>query len=206
MENSSETWDDQRLLAGLKSDSQKAYEALVRQYHGPMKHVAATMVDEGLAEECVQEALLAAIKNLSGFEGRSSLKTWLFSIVGNQARLKLRKGKREVFLEDLSEGSSFSDALFKSNGHWAQAPSRWHDNSPEALLSYEEFRHCLDKTIDNLPELQKAVIMLREYQGVGVEEVCNILDISASNIRVLMHRARSNVYSMIDHYEETGTC
>ena len=206
MNSDSDLWDDQRLLAGLKASDQKAFEALVRQYHTPMKYVAASMVDEGLAEECVQEALLSAIKQLDAFEGRSTLKTWLFTIVSNQAKMRLRKGQREIYLEDITDGGNFSDALFKSDGHWASAPSRWHDNSPEALLSYEDFRNCLDKTVKRLPDLQQSVIMLREYQGLGTEEICNILDITASNIRVLTHRARSSVYAMIDHYEETGSC
>ena len=206
MDTTDNNWDDSRLLAGLKSGEQQAFEALVRQYHTPMKHVALSMVDEGSAEECVQEALMAAIKTLENFQGRSTLKTWLFSIVGNQAKMKLRKGRKEVYLEDITDGAGFAEEFFKPDGHWASAPSKWHDNSPEALLSYEDFQNCLDKTISQLPDLQKTVITLREYQGMEMEEICNILDVTASNIRVLIHRARAKVYAMIDHYEETGTC
>ena len=199
-------WNDQGLLQGLLDGDNAAFEALVRQYHGPLRRVAAAIIGEAQAEEVAQESLIAAIRQIHLFEGRSSLKTWLFTIAGNQAKSRLRKDKREVFLEDITEGGSFTDILFKPDGHWAQAPSAWHDDSPESLLSYEDFRDCLDKTLQRLPEMQRAVLSLREFQGLDLEEICNILDISASNIRVLVHRARAQVYAMIEHYEETGTC
>jgi RNA polymerase sigma-70 factor (ECF subfamily) len=100
----------------------------------------------------------------------------------------------------------YEESRWSGNGHWAEAPSGWDDNSPEALLSHEDFRKCLDKTLAKLPDDQKAVLTLREYQGLELEEICNILDVSASNVRVLIHRARTKVYAMVDHFEETGQC
>jgi RNA polymerase sigma-70 factor (ECF subfamily) len=197
---------EQQLLRGLKSGEKAAYEQLVRQFRGPLRRVAAAIVGEADAEECVQEALIAAIRQIDRFEGRSSLKTWLFTIAANQARSRLRKQKRQLSLEEMTEGSGLSDAMFRPDGHWAQAPAAWHDDSPEALLSHQEFLNCLDKTIHHLPEQQKAVMTLREYQGMEIEEICNILELRASNVRVLIHRARTTVYAMISHYEETGTC
>lgn len=147
------------------------------------------------------------IRSLPAFEARSSLKTWLYTIVSNEAKGRLRKSKCEVFLEDIShEHVAIDEDRFLADGHWKQAPLAWHDHSPEALLSHEEFRRCLDKTLHRLPADQKAVLVLREYQGMEMEEICNILGLSASNVRVLIHRARLKVYAMVEHYEETGKC
>jgi RNA polymerase sigma-70 factor, ECF subfamily len=200
--------DEANLLVRLRAGEQAAFEELVRQYHGAMKRAAAALIGEAQAEEAVQEAWLAAIRHLPEFEGRSSLKTWLFSILLNEARGRLRKAKREVRMED--PGSDKEGLLdpgrFAGDGHWAQEPLLWHDQSPEALLSHEDFLRCLEKVLAMLPETQRSVLTLREYQGLGLEQICNILSISASNIRVLLHRARTRVYAMVDQFEETGTC
>lgn len=197
---------DEDIIAGIKAGNQSAFETLVRQFHQPMKAFAMTMVDESSAEECVQEALMVAIRSIDNFQGRSSLKTWLLSITANHAKMNLRKTNRETSLESLTEEGGFDDGLFKGNGTWAQSPMKWQDSSPEELLVYEEFRKCLDKTVKRLPDIQKSVIMLRDYQGLTMEEICNVLGVTASNIRVLIHRGRSKVYKMIEHFEKTGEC
>ena len=200
--------DETELLVRLRAGEQAAFEELVRHYHGAMKRAAAALIGEAQAEEAVQEAWLAAIRHLPKFEGRSTLKTWLFSILLNEARGRLRKAKREVRMEDVSGGGErlLDPDRFAGDGHWAQEPLHWHDQSPEALLSHEDFLRCLETVLDSLPEIQRSVLTLREYQGLEMEQICNILSISASNIRVLLHRARIRVYAMVDRYEETGTC
>ena len=200
--------DDAALLARLRAGEQAAFVELVRRYHGAMKRAAAAIIGEAQAEEVVQEAWLAAIRNLQDFEGRSTLKTWLFSILINEARGRLRKAKREVRIQDCEAGAGglFDPDRFLGDGHWAQQPIRWHDQSPEALLSHEDFLRCLEKVLGNLPEIQRNVLTLREYQGLEVEQICNILAISASNTRVILHRARARVYAMVEQFEETGTC
>jgi RNA polymerase sigma-70 factor (ECF subfamily) len=198
---------DAALLARLLAGEKPAFEELVRTHHGPMKRAAAAIVGEAQAEDVVQEAWIAAIKNLPKFEGRSSLKTWLFSIVINGAKGRLRKHKREVLMGDLSTADGpFAHNRFLNDGHWSGAPSQWHVDSAEALLSHEDFRHCLEKTLAGLPEIQRSVLTLRDYQGLELADICNILEISASNIRVLLHRARAKVYLMAEHFEETGKC
>jgi len=200
--------DETELLARLRAGQPAAFEEIVRQYHGAMKRAAAALIGEAQAEEAVQEAWLSAIRNLPKFEGRSTLKTWLFSILLNEARGRLRKAKREVRMEDFGSGGEglLDPDRFAGDGHWAQAPLLWHDQSPEALLSHEDFLRCLEMVLDGLPEIQRSVLTLREYQGLEMEQICNILSISASNIRVLLHRARTRVYVMVDRFEETGTC
>jgi RNA polymerase sigma-70 factor (ECF subfamily) len=195
-----------RLMAGDKS----AFELLVREYHQAMQHVAQAIIGEAQAEESVQEAWISVMRNMPTFEGRSSLKTWLFTIVANEAKSRLRKtrttrARREISLEEQS-GGLLDSGRWQTDGHWLEAPAAWHDNSPEMLLSHEEFRHCLDKTLAQLPQDQKAVLTLRDYQGLELEDICNILGLTASNIRVLIHRARLKVYAMVEHFEDTGKC
>ncbi len=202
------TVDDAALLARLRAGEHAAFEELVRQYHGAMKRAAAAIIGDAQAEEVVQEAWLAAIRRLADFEARSTLKTWLFSILINEASGRLRKAKREVRIEDYGPGDRglLDPDRFSGDGHWAQEPLLWHDQSPEALLSHEDFRRCLEKVLDSLPEIQRSVLTLREYQGLELEQICNILSVSASNVRVLLHRARARVYAMVDQFEESGTC
>jgi RNA polymerase sigma-70 factor (ECF subfamily) len=199
--------DDSLLLARLMAGEHAAFDQLVRTYHIAMKRFASAMIGDAQAEEVVQESWMAAIRHLSNFEGRSSLKTWLFTIVGNEARSRLRKGRREVFIEDQPGAESlFDSGRFAADGHWSHPPGLWHDDSPEALLSHEDFRLCLEKTLQNLPETQRSVLLLRDLDEMSLEDICNVLGLSASNVRVLIHRARTRIHSMVEHFEETGTC
>jgi len=199
--------DDAQLLARLLAGEPAAFDLLVRSHHVPMKRFAAAIIGDAQAEEVVQEAWLAAIRHLDEFKARCSIKTWLFTIVGNEARSRLRKGRREVFIEDQPGGDTlFDKGRFAGDGHWAQPPGLWHDDSPEALLGHDEFRHCLEKALQNLPETQRAALMLRDHDEMSLEDICNVLAISASNVRVLIHRARTRLYTMVEHFEETGTC
>jgi RNA polymerase sigma-70 factor, ECF subfamily len=194
----------QRLLAG----EQNAFEELVKLYHLPMKRIAVAIIGHGEAEESVQEAWIAVIRHLPGFRGEASLKTWLFTIVGNEAKSRLRKARREVPLEGVGDDGSlhlFSDR-FDATGHWITAPPLWDHDSPEGLLSFDDFRRCLERVLERLPENQRAAMALSDMDGLPLEDICNILGVSASNVRVLIHRARLKVYGMVEHYEETGTC
>lgn len=198
---------DDALLGRLKAGETQAFTELVKLYHTPMLRLATAIIGHAQAEEVVQEAWLSAMRSLNRFEGRSSLKTWLFSIAGNEAKSRLRKGRREVAMESATAGEPlFASDRFDDTGHWAQPPGHWHDDSPEALLSHEDFRRCLEKTLGNLPEQQRTVLLLRDQEEMALEEICNILAVTASNVRVLIHRARVRLHAMIEHFEETGTC
>lgn len=203
---------DALLLSRLRTGEKAAFVELVKKYHAPMKYFAAAIIGDGQAEETVQEAWLAVMRSLDKFEGRSSLKTWLFTIVGNEAKTRLRKTKREVSLDAmLGDNPAGADRIlaperFAGDGHWAKAPTAWHDDSPEALLTQEDFQRCLEKTLAALPSAQRTVLMLRDQDGLDLDAICNLLGVSASNVRVLVHRARTRVYGMVEHFEETGTC
>tara|TARA_R110000751_G_scaffold94534_5_gene184460 strand:- start:7485 stop:8150 length:666 start_codon:yes stop_codon:yes gene_type:complete len=199
--------DEERLLGRLRKGEQAAYKLLVSTHQGAMRAVAIAIVGSSSADEVVQDSWLAVVRNIDGFASRSSLKTWLLTITANTAKTRLKKQRREVFIDDLSgpHGSIGADR-FKPNGHWLQSPISWHSDSPEALLDEQELRECLEHTLTSLSELQRSVIMLRDRQCLELEEICNLLDISHSNVRVLLHRARLSVFATLDHFEVTGEC
>lgn len=199
--------DDSELLSRLLAGDQQAFRTLVATYQGAMRAVAIAIVGSVHADEVVQDAWLAAVRNLDGFQGRSSLKTWLLTITANTAKSRLRKVRRDVSLDDLpAPHGSIDDSRFAADGHWNTAPLAWHEDSPEALLAEDELRECLEKTLLSLSELQRSVLLLRERQGLELEEICNLLDVSLSNARVLLHRARLKVFATVEHFEETGEC
>ncbi len=172
-----------------------------------MRAVAWAIIGRSHTEEVVQDAWLAAVRGLDGFQGRSSLKTWLLTITANTAKSRLRQVRREVFLDDLpGPHGTVDDQRFAADGHWSQPPHAWHEDSPEALLTEGELRDCLDKTLNGLSELQRSVLTLRERQGLELEEIRDLLDITLSNVRVLLHRARLKVFATLEHFEETGQC
>lgn len=197
---------DGELISAILREEPVAFERFVRQFQPVMTQFAMTFVAESEAEECVQDALIDAILQISKFNQRSSLKTWVLSITANKAKMQLRKNGKEVSLDELKENNLFPQEHYKDNGHWTIPPTHWEDCSPEELMGFEQFRECLDKTVENLPENQKSVMMLRDFIGASTEEICDILELSHANLRVLIHRSRNKVYQMIDHFEQTGEC
>lgn len=198
---------DADLLPRLLAGEQGAYREMIQAYQGAMRAVAYAIVGNRHADEVVQDAWLAVVRNLEGFQQRSSLKTWLLTIVANTARSRLKQNRREVLLDDLpAPHGTVGDSRFAEDGHWATAPFAWHEDSPEALLTEEELRQCLEKTLLSLSELQRSVLLLRERQGLELEEICNLLEVSLSNVRVLLHRGRLKVFATLEHFEETGQC
>ena len=199
--------DDPLLLQRLLAGEQRAFKELVSTYQGAMRAVAYAIVGTRHADEVVQDAWLAVVRNLAGFEGRSSLKTWLLTITANAAKNRYKQNRREVLLDDLpSPHGTIGEQRFSSDGHWLLAPYAWHEDTPEALLSEEELRECLENTLLSLSQLQCSVLLLRERQGLELEEICNLLGLSLSNVRVLLHRGRLKVFATIEHFEETGKC
>ncbi|HEX5844276.1 MAG TPA: RNA polymerase sigma factor [Pseudomonas sp.] len=198
---------DADLLKRLLAGEQLAFRELVATYQGAMRAVAYAIVGSRNADEVVQDAWLAVVRNLDGFQGRASLKTWLLTITANTAKTRLKHNRREVLLDDLpAPHGSVGDERFAGDGHWLLAPHAWHHDSPDALLTEDELRECLEKTLASLSELQGSVLHLREREGLELEEICNLLQVSLSNVRVLLHRARLKVFATLEHFEETGQC
>lgn len=201
---------DEEDLEALRSGDRAAFTQLVKRYHRPMLVISRAIVGDVWAEEVLQEAWVSIHRALPRFEGRSALKTWLYTIVRNEARTRLGKEARYVSLE--STVGSHEDTIeslnmkFKSDGHWQSSPTDWHTDSPMQLLEQTQLRSCIDKTLSTLSADQCAVFTMRDLQQMELLEICNILELSNSNVRVLLHRARLSLMQVIDRYQETGTC
>jgi RNA polymerase sigma-70 factor, ECF subfamily len=204
---------DATLLAALRAGDEEAFVTLVTRYHASLKRVARTYVStEAVAEEVVQETWLAAIAGLDRFEQRSTIKTWLFHILANKAKTRGIRERRTVpfasFARADAEEPAVSADRFQREGdawpgHWAMPPRPWED--PERRLASLEAREHLRAAIAALPATQQAVITLRDVEGLETEEVCELLDLSAGNQRVILHRARARVRADLERYfEETA--
>jgi RNA polymerase sigma-70 factor, ECF subfamily len=167
-----------------------------------MRFVARSFVrTEALAEEVVQDTWLAVLRGLDAFEGRASLKTWIFHILANRARTRAVREARTVPFSALAdaaaqEGPAVDPAAFDGDGRWARPP-RTLDTDPERHLLATELRGRLVEAVAELPDAQRAVIALRDLAGLPSEEVCELLGLSAGNQRVLLHRARTRVRSAL---------
>jgi RNA polymerase sigma-70 factor (ECF subfamily) len=199
--------DDARLLQGLRDRDEAAFTELVERHHAAMIRVARRLVggDVGIAEEVAQEAWVAVLRGIDRFEGRSSLRTWIFSIVTHLAlQRRNRDRRREVpfssFAQHESDGNSPAVAAgefvrFWPRGRremWKEAPQDW-ELSPEDVLVRAELREAVMAAIAVLPEAQQTVITLRDVLGFTSDEICDSLGITANNQRVLLHRARARV-------------
>ncbi len=200
--------NDAVLLEQLLAGDEQAFTQLVRVYHGKLRYLARSIVGEAYADEVVQETWLAVLKALSGFEARSSLKTWIFRILSNTANSRLRGEIRSTPAGDLinEDKHALPATRFDTSGHWKTPPLPWHAETPEALLASDQLRQCLEKTLAVLPVSQKTVIVLRDIEGMPMAEVCNILGVHETNARVLLHRARTRLRAVIEAYERGQGC
>jgi RNA polymerase sigma-70 factor (ECF subfamily) len=201
---------EQSLLRGLRAREARACNEAVRRYTPVMLAVARPIVGSAHAEDVVQDAWISALDALDRFEGRSSLKSWLLRIVTNKAISRLR-GKREVAMSELMADDADDDGhmadWFDARGHWNRGQSpRWHDDTPEALLATQVLQRCLDSHLQKLPEAQRTALVLRDMQGMEMNEVCTTLGTTEGNVRVMLHRARLKLVAMVNHFEETGEC
>jgi RNA polymerase sigma-70 factor (ECF subfamily) len=200
--------DEMRLVEGLRAGDEAAFAELMRRYGASMLRIAQMYVrGRAVAEEVVQEAWLAVFKGIGRFEGRSSLKTWLFRILTNTAKTRaIREGRSIPFSAlagDEEDGPSVDPDRFmgpeeRFPGHWSAPPSSW--GEPESRLLASETLDVIKAEIDKLPPAQALVITMRDVEGFSSEEVCNALDITETNQRVLLHRARSKVRRALEEY------
>jgi RNA polymerase sigma-70 factor (ECF subfamily) len=142
------------------------------------------------------------------FEGRSSLKTWLLTITANAAKSRYKQNRREVLLDDLPSphGTIGDDRFTPDDGHWAVAPYAWHQDTPEALLTEDELRKCLEHTLLSLSNCKAACWCCANARAWSWKRSVIFLTLSLSNVRVLLHRARLKVFATVEHFEETGEC
>jgi RNA polymerase sigma-70 factor (ECF subfamily) len=201
----SPTDDPGERLVALRGGDEAAFLDLVERYTPAMLRLARSFVsDRGTAEEVVQEAWLAVLQGLARFEGRSSLKTWVFQILINRARTRGRRDARSIPFSALAgseteaaepavDPSRFLPASHPTEArHWGLPPRPW-PQTPEELLLSGEVRERLAAALAELPQAQRVVLTLRDLEGWTAKEVCNVLDVSETHQRVLLHRGRSRV-------------
>ena len=191
------------LVKDLLAGNELAFQYVVKTNQSSMLYVARSIAGMSIAEEIVQDAWISIIKALPKFERRSSLKTWSLRIVRNTAITRLKKESRSVAAGDINDLEILSQAKdkFQDNGNWSSPPSHWDITSPEALLANDELIHIIYSSIEKLPPKQQAIISMADLEAISMEDICNILEISNSNARVLLHRARTKIWQAIEDYE-----
>jgi RNA polymerase sigma-70 factor (ECF subfamily) len=197
--------DDHALVERLRAGDEQAFESVVARHDGALRRVARTFVrSPAAADDVVQETWLAMLRGLNEFEERSSLRTWLFRILVNRARTRAKREARNVPFSALGpEDSSVFEPGFGPDGRWQSAPRRL-DADPESKLLGRELREHLVEAVDELAPAQRAVITLRDIVGLPAEAVCQLLDVSDGNQRVLLHRARARVRAALVPLVEAG--
>jgi RNA polymerase sigma-70 factor (ECF subfamily) len=204
--------DELRLVDSLRAGDEAAFETLIDRYHNQLLRLAMLYVSSrAVAEDVVQETWLGVLQGLARFEGRSSLKTWIFRILANRARTRGQREGRSVAFSDLAvaeagAGETSVDAgQFWPTDHpawangWVSYPRNWNELPEDRLLSRELLAR-VQVAITALPPSQREVITLRDVEGWTSEEVCNVLEITETNQRVLLHRARAKVRRDIEQY------
>jgi RNA polymerase sigma-70 factor, ECF subfamily len=201
---------DGEIVAALRVGDEHAFRALFDRHDPVMKRVARSYADsDAVAEEIVQETWLAVVTGIERFEGRSALGTWIFSILINQAKTHSTRERRALPFSSIAlerEGEPAVDAdRFQNDdgawpGHWATPPRPW--QKPERRLLSLEARAHLKDALAQLPDRQRVIVGLRDIEGLSAEEVCDLLELSQENQRVLLHRGRSRLRAMLEAYFE----
>ncbi len=203
--------EEARVVEQLRNGEEPAFNFLVDRYHGRLHRLARNFVpSDALAEEVVQETWVAVLEGIVRFEGRSSLKTWIFKILMNRAKTKGQKENRYVPFSNVGkhtdeepDGSLELDAGISPEyqaGNGAEVPVRWELKTPERLLVSKEARAQVERAIETLPLGQRQVITLRDLEDMDSSQVCSLLQITAGHQRVLLHRARTKVRKILNRY------
>jgi RNA polymerase sigma-70 factor (ECF subfamily) len=196
--------DDQALVLRLVDGDAAAFDILYRRHNAALIRFCTGIVQHRhLAEEVVQDTWIAVLGRIDLFEGRSSLASWIYTILINKARSRARREGRTVFFDDHPSGDSLVDA-FDGRGHWRQIPELWENLTPERHIEGRSVLQHVEEAIDTLPTAQRAVLILRGQQELAPSEVCALLNISEGNMRVLLHRARLAVRNALDRLNAAG--
>jgi len=189
--------DDDDLVRRLRAGDESAFGDLIDAYHSSMVRFAQTFVsNRAIAEEVTQDTWLALLNGIDGFQGRSSLKTWIFRILANRARSTGARERRTVAVDPEST-AAVDGGRFDAGGSWTDPPAHWTEEV-DARLSAEPFVAEVWAAISELPESQRAVVTLRDVDGLSSKEVCDVLGISEANQRVLLHRGRSRIRAALE--------
>jgi RNA polymerase sigma-70 factor, ECF subfamily len=191
--------EDLQLLMRLREGDEHAFVTHVSRHHDPMLRLARTFVhSHAVAEEVVQETWVGVLRGIDRFEGRSSLRTWLLAILVNRAR---SVGVREARSVAASDSDGFIAAVdasrFDSGGAWSSPPEQWVEDVEERIGA-RALRDEILAALAQMPERQRAVVMLRDVDGLRSDEVCQVLELTAANERVLLHRGRSRLRQALE--------
>jgi RNA polymerase sigma-70 factor, ECF subfamily len=200
--------EDRRVVEALRAGDEAAFMKLMREYGPMMLRVALMYVStRAVAEEVVQDAWIGVFNGIGRFEARSSLKTWIFRILTNTAKTRAQREGRSIPFSSITspdgeDGGAVDPERFLGSGerfpgHWGTPPRRW---GPDERLLSAEAQGVVDAAIAKLPPAQQAVITMRDVEDLDPEDVCNALDITETNQRVLLHRARSKVRQALEEY------
>jgi RNA polymerase sigma-70 factor, ECF subfamily len=201
--------EERALVEALRHGDEVAFTTLLDRYQSSLVRLAMMYVpNRQAAEDAVQDTWMGVVQGIDRFEGRSSLRTWLFRILLNRAKAKGVAERRQVPASSLDDSEDHGDAVDPARffdhssrwaGHWSTPPQSW-DGIPEDRLLGQELRALVEEVVAGLPHAQREVITLRDIRGLSAVEVCTVLDLSEANQRVLLHRARTKVRARLEAY------
>jgi RNA polymerase sigma-70 factor (ECF subfamily) len=200
---------EHELVARLRDGDEAAFRELVARWGGRLRRLARAFArDETVIEEAVQETWIAVFRGVHAFEGRSPLRSWLFAILVNHARkLAVREHRQARLASEGGQSPGSGPPLLgpgdrppgmDRKGRWSEPPRPWGAADPASILLGEETRRLIEEALDQLPEAQRQVLLLRQVEGLEPTEVCNILQITDTHQRVLLHRGRLRIREALD--------
>lgn len=194
---------DGLFLERLRSGDPEALRTLVERHHAALVGLAQTIVrNRAAAEDVAQETWLAVIANISRFEGKSALSTWIIAILLNKAKtVARREGRYTALAAEENQGEdepAVAPSRFKANGHWDDPPVPFDGLNPERIVAGRQLWQHVSAIIELLPPAQKAVLIMRDVEGNGSAETCKILDLTPENQRILLHRARARIRNELE--------
>jgi len=195
--------EDLALARRIAAGDEAAFLAMVESVGPSLKRLARSLVkNDAVAQEVVQETWAGVLDGVAAFEGRSALKTWACRILFNTAKKRTAREARSVPMSALGEeGDEVDPARFSAEGFWVAPPSPLGDGlSPEGLAMRKEVRELVQRTLEELPEVQRLVVTMRDVEGWDAEDVCNVLELTETNQRVLLHRGRSRLRAVLERY------
>jgi RNA polymerase sigma-70 factor (ECF subfamily) len=207
---------DHEMVARLRAGDEAAFREIVAEYGGRLSRLARSFSrNDAVIEEAVQETWMAVVGGIDGFEGRAPLRAWIFGILVNQARrLAVREhrqaqvaagGNISVPARGSAEEAEAREPGMGGNGMWVEPPAPWGMENPESAMLSAETLRVIESALAELPDAQRQVVMLRDVEGLAAEDTCNILGVSDTNQRVLLHRGRARVRQALDRYVKDGT-
>lgn len=189
--------DEADLVAKLVAGDRATFETVYRRHNAGMVRFASTILrSRASAEEVAQETWIAVLRNIGQFEGRSSLAGWIFAILTNKARNRATRDGRSISFDEGDDGGLA--AAFDGQGRWKDIPDLWDEVTAERIVAGRNILDHVNRAIDALPPAQRAVLILRGQQQLEASQVCQMLNITEGNMRVLLHRARFALRNALD--------